>query len=241
MSKSKKNVVDPEEIMGGYGADAARLFILSDSPPDRDLEWTEAGIEGAWRYINRIYRLVAESLPMLSQTGAAKPQQFDDKSVALRQMAHRAALHVGKDIEAFAMNKAVARLRELSNALIDFKPDGESAQWALREGLEIYTRCVNPMLPHLAEELWEMLGHKTLLVDTPWAESDPALVVSDTVTVAVQVNGKLRASITLPKDIDAKEAEKAALAEDGVQRALDGKSIKKIVVVPNRIVNIVAG
>jgi leucyl-tRNA synthetase len=150
-------------------------------------------------------------------------------------------VQVGRDIEAFHMNKAVARLRELANALGDVPGTGAGEAWALREAYEIIVRCMNPMMPHLAEELWAQLGHDEMLVRTPWPVAQQALLAEDSVTVAVQVNGKVRATITLPKDADQKTAQDIALAEAGVQKALEGQSVRKVIVVPNRIVNVVAG
>ncbi len=193
MSKSKKNVVDPQDILDTYGADAARLFILSDSPPERDLEWTETGVEGAWRYINRVYRLVLEPQAPLPAPGGKQPTSFGDKAAELRRIAHKTVIGIGADVEDFLMNKAVAKIRELSNAIGDFKPQDDGDKWALREALEILVRCMNPMIPHLAEELWAQLGHKTLLVDEKWPTADKALLSEGTVTIGVQVNGKLRA------------------------------------------------
>jgi len=265
MSKSKKNVVDPADIMDTYGADAARLFILSDSPPERDLEWTEGGIEGAWRYVNRLHRLVSESLPHLPPPRPAPlptgERINNEAALELRRMTHKTIAGVAADIEAFLMNKAVAKVRELSNAIEKFvschpersegsrskkgdpsaSPQDDNAGFALREALEALVVCMNPMMPHLAEELWETLGHKTLLADTSWPKADPALLKADTVTIGVQVNGRLRAQITLPADADQKTAESMALAESGVQNAINGMTVKKVIVVPGRIVNVVAG
>ena len=240
MSKSKKNVVDPEDIMDTYGADAARLFILSDSPPERDLEWTVGGIEGAWRYINRVHRLVDDLLQQIPAAHTATPQQFSDETLDLRRITHKTIAGIGTDIEAFLMNKAVAKLRELTNAIEKFAAPDAAAKWALREALEALVICMNPMMPHLAEELWAMLGHKELTVDTPWPQTEQALLKADSVTIGVQVNGKLRASITLPVDADRKAAEEIALAEPSVQNAINGKTIRKVIVVPGRIVNVVA-
>jgi len=246
MSKSKKNVIDPEDILETYGADAARLFILSDSPPERDLEWTEGGIEGAWRFVNKLHRMLQDDLASLggqpsgrAERGATA-QTYSDAATGLRRKSHGTAAGVAKDIDNFAMNKAVARIRELSNAVDAFEPKDAGDQYALFEAWEILLQAANPMIPHLTEELWEQMGHKTLLADTAWPQIDEALLANDTVTMAVQVNGKLRATIQLPKGTDQKAAEAAAMAEDGVQKALSGLSVKKVVVVPDRIVNIVA-
>jgi leucyl-tRNA synthetase len=240
MSKSKKNVVDPVEILESYGADAARLFVLSDSPPDRDLEWTEAGLDGAWRYLNRVYRLIVDNKPNLPPMGAAKPAAFGDAATALRRKTHQTLAFVAKDIEDFVMNKSVARIRELTNMMESFAVNDAADAWALREAMEALICCLGPMTPHIAEELWAELGGSAMLTDTLWLKHDPALLVADHVTVAVQVNGKLRATITLPKDVDQKIAETEALSQPGVQKALEGVQLRKVIVVPNRIVNVVA-
>ncbi|MFA6279562.1 MAG: leucine--tRNA ligase [Bdellovibrionales bacterium] len=230
MSKSKKNVVDPGKIIKLYGADTARLFMLSDSPPERDIEWSEAGVEGAWRFIGRLWRLLdkAEAAPTNDKSDA-------DKTLALRQTIHRTIADFTADIERFHFNRAVARAREMANALESF--EGDAA--VLREGIETLVRLLNPMLPHITEELWQQLGHTTPLVQGTWPKADPALLVENTTTIAVQVNGKLRATITIPKDASVKAIEEAALAEAGVKRAMEGKTMKKIIVVPNKIVSVV--
>ncbi len=241
MSKSKRNVVAPEDLQDTFGVDATRLFVISDSPPERDVEWTEQGIEGSWRYINRLHRLVFEPSMPLPDKGAAKPQQFDADAAALRRQAHQTAIGIASDIEEFHMNKAVARLRELSNTIGSFQPKNGADAWALREALEFLVRCMNPVMPHLAEELWQALGHTTILADTLWPVADESLLQADTVTIAVQVNGKVRATITLPANADNATAEKMALAEPGVQKAMEGQQVRKVIVVPGRIVNVVAG
>ncbi len=240
MSKSKKNVVDPEDILDTYGADAARLFILSDSPPERDLEWTVGGIEGAWRFINKLHRLLTESVNLLPEAGATKPENFGDDASKLRSQTHKSIVGVAEDIEAFHMNKAVARIRELSNAIASFKGQEDSDLWALREAYEALVQLFNPMMPHLAEEMWEMLGHTTMLTETPWPEHDESLLAAETVTIGVQVNGKVKATITLAADASKDEAQETALNEEGVKKALEGQTIRKVIVVPGRIVNVVA-
>ena len=238
MSKSKRNTVDPAHIIDTYGADTARLFMLSDSPPERDLEWTEAGVDGAWRYVNRLWRLVGNAMDALPPSGSAMPE-LGAEALKLRRQVHKTIAGLSDDLERFAFNKAVARLRELTNALGDVKPATPDLAWALREGLETAILLAAPMMPHLAEELWSELGHAEPVVATRWPEADPALLVEDSVTVAVQVNGKLRATIELPKDADPKLAEETALAQEGVIAAMSGKTPRKVVVVPNRIVNVV--
>jgi leucyl-tRNA synthetase len=239
MSKSKKNVVDPGKIIDSYGADTARLFMLSDSPPERDLEWTDAGVDGAWRYLNRLWRLVAEPVVPLPPPGSAMPPKLSAVAEATRRTIHKAIAEVTDYFDRFHFNRAVARVRELSNALEELDGKGEGEAWVLREGVEALTLLVSPMLPHIAEEMWEVLGHKKMLTETPWPKADGSLLIEGSVTMAVQVNGKLRATVTLPRDCPQKDAEAAALADAGVQRALDGKTPRKVIVVPNKIINVV--
>ena len=239
MSKSKKNVVDPDEIIRDYGADTARWFMLSDSPPERDLEWTESGVTGAWRFQQRLHRIATEAIASLPPSGASKPANFSNAAMTMRRAAHKSIAGVSTDIEAFHFNKAVARLYELANAIASFEAKDDSAKWAQREALEIFVRLIGPMTPHLAEELWQALGHRSLLADSPWPMAEDALLVDDTATVAVQLNGKLRGTVALPKDAPKDVAEQAALGLPEILRALDGKTPKRVIVVPNRIVNIV--
>ncbi len=213
------------------------MFILSDSPPDRDLEWTESGLDGAWRFINRLYRMVADNKDaiLVSSVGDAS-----DAAKKLQQKAHQTIDAVAKDIEAFHMNKAVARLRELANMIEAFKPEaGDSG--IFREAVEFMLQGLDPMIPHVTEELWAELGHKDMLINTPWPKVFEAFLKEDSVTIAVQINGKLKATITLPVNADQKQAEQIALSEGSVVRALEGKTVRKVIVVPNKIVNVVAG
>ncbi|MGL4960588.1 MAG: leucine--tRNA ligase [Inquilinus sp.] len=243
MSKSKRNTVDPQVIIDTYGADAARLFILSDSPPDRDMEWTEAGIEGAWRYLQQLWRLVTESPVALPAAGSPPPNGFSPAAEGLRRALHKTIAGVGDDLERFHFNKAVARIRELTNLIGKIAGEsggaGQGEAWALREAFDGVVRLIGPMVPHVGEALWQHLGHDGLLADAPWPKADPALLVDDTATVAVQVNGKLRATILLPRDADEATAREAALADANVARALEGRTVRKVIVVPNRIVNVV--
>jgi leucyl-tRNA synthetase len=239
MSKSKKNVVAPATIIDSYGADTARLFMMSDSPPERDLEWTEAGVEGAWRYLNRLWRLIDEPKVPLPPRGAPRPAVLSPAAESAWRATHKAIAQVSDSLEGFRFNVAVAQIRTLTNQLDDLAGTGAGEAWVLRHGLEIATLIVAPMLPHLAEEIWRALGHDTLVVDTPWPEYDPALLVEDHVTIAIQVNGKLRGSVDLPKDSGEDEARDAAMALDTVSSAIAGKAIRKIIYVPNRILNVV--
>ena len=239
MSKSRKNVVDPESIIDGYGADTARLFMLSDSPPDRDLDWTDAGIEGAWRYLNRLWRLAHEPKVAIAPLGAAPSKELSAKAAAVFRAAHKTIAGVSDDLDRFHFNKAIARVRELTNLLESLDPRDAGAGWVMRFGLETAVRLFGPMMPHLADEMWHSLGHQGFLADEPWPEPDPAQLVEETVTIAVQVNGKLRGTLDLPKDSDRETAEAAALGLDNVAAAIAGKPVRKVIVVPNRIVNVV--
>lgn len=239
MSKSKLNVVDPRPTIEAYGADAARLFMLSDSPPERDLEWTEAGIDGAWRYLNRLWRLFEEQASFLAPSGEAEPAELSDAAIETKRALHKTMKAVTNEIEKFHFNKAVALIRELSNRLEAFDPGDPAAPWILREALEALAKMLAPMVPHLAEELWSRLGHAQLLTDVPWPKPDSAWLVEDEVTIAVQVMGKLRATIKLPKGIAKEEAERAAMKDENVQRAIGEKSIRRVIFVPDKIVNIV--
>ncbi len=237
MSKSKKNVVDPEHIIRAYGADTARLFMLSDSPPDRDLDWTDSGVEGAWRYLNRLWRLV-ENL----DASAAEALDLDALNLAtldVLRLAHKTIGSVSADLDRFHFNKAVARLRELTNGIDGLERAAPGVTSVRLEAVGILVQLLAPMLPHLAEEMWAAMGHETLLANTPWPEANPVLIRDNTVTVAVQVNGKLRGTLELSMDCANDDAEAAALALDAVMAAMKGKAARKIIIVPNRIVNIV--
>jgi leucyl-tRNA synthetase len=240
MSKSKKNVVPPADIIASYGADTARLFMLSDSPPERDLEWTEAGVEGAWRYVNRLFRLASEPPVALPPPGAPRPATLSTAAEAAWRATHKAIAAITEQIEGLRFNVAVAQIRTLSNSLETLDGKGEGEAWVLAEGLRALCHLVAPMCPHLAEEMWVALGGTGLLCERAWPAADPALLVDGTVKVAVQVNGKLRATIDLPRDAPEAQAREVALAQPNVAAAMAGKPPRKVIVVPNRIVNVVA-
>ncbi|CAK0767030.1 Leucine--tRNA ligase [uncultured Gammaproteobacteria bacterium] len=240
MSKSKKNVVGLEKVVEAYGADTARLLLLSDSPPERDLEWSESGIDGSWRYLNRLWRMVSEPPVELPPLGAPLPEILSGAAQAARRAIHKTIAAVSDDLHKFHFNKAVARIRELSNTLGDLSGTGAGEAWVLREGCEVLARLIGPITPHLAEEMWQHLGWQTLLADAPWPEFLPELIADDTITVPVQVNGKLRATLFLPRDCGEEAARAAALADPAIQRFLDGKLPRKIIVVANRVINVVA-
>ncbi|HEX2537539.1 MAG TPA: leucine--tRNA ligase, partial [Pseudolabrys sp.] len=242
MSKSKKNTVDPDDIIAAYGADTARWFMLSDSPPDRDVIWTEEGVQGAWRFVQRLWRLVGEIANVSAP--AAKPATFGEQALTVRKAAHRALAAVSDDIGKLRFNRCVAHIYECANALSDAIGHIETAPapdlaFALREAGDILVRLFHPMMPHLAEECWASLGHKSLVATEAWPELEPALLVETSVTLPVQINGKKRGDVTVPRDAGKDEIEAAVLALDAVQKELAGRRPKKIIIVPQRIVNVV--
>jgi len=246
MSKSKRNVVDPSHVIDEYGADTARWFILSDSPPERDMEWTDAGVQGAFRHVNRVWRLVEEALPGLPAAETAAPEAFGPRALDLRRASHGAIDRITEALESFRFNRAVAHLYELSNAIAAFAGEGAQAangdagaDWALREASEMLVRLSAPMTPHLAEELWRRLGHETLLVDLDWPEAEPTLLAQDTVTIAVQVNGKLRGTVELPPGSAKDALENAARAVPNVASSIGERPVRRAVVVPDKLVNFV--
>ena len=244
MSKSKKNVVDPSSIIGRYGADTARWFMLSDSPPERDLEWTDAGVAGAWRFVQRIWRLVVD---LDAQAGTGDGQRESESTgpvMELRRATHRTIVAVGDDIEAFRFNKAVARVYEFVNELssssvvTDASRDNEGSA-AVREALRSLVQLIGPMMPHIAEEMWRLLGHETLVADSPWPAADPDLIKEENVTIGIQVSGKMRGTIDMARDSDDELVREMALAHANVQRSIGDRTVRKVIVVPNRIVNVV--
>jgi leucyl-tRNA synthetase len=241
MSKSKRNTVDPSDIIGTYGADTARWFMLSDSPPERDVIWTEAGVEGAHRYVQRVWRLVSRLAGALPPPRLPRPALFGDEALALRRQVHRIIDAVSTDIERLRFNRAVAHLYELTNVLSAAadRDDDPAFGWALREGLEALVLMMAPMMPHLAEECWKALAHEGLAAEAAWPSLDPHLVREDTVRLPVQVNGKKRAELTIAAGASTAEVERAVLALEPVQRFLEGRPPRKVVVVPDRIVNVV--
>jgi leucyl-tRNA synthetase len=242
MSKSRKNTIDPDEIMETYGADVARWFMLSDSPPERDVEWTERGVQGAARFTQRLWRLVGECAGIAARSPAERPQSFSEPALAVRKAAHGALAKVTEAIEKLHFNVGVAHIYEFANALgaAIAKPAATpDFAWATKEAAEILVRLFHPMMPHLAEECWASLGHGTLVATEGWPKLEPELLVEDTITLPVQINGKKRAEITVPRNATSAEIEAAVLSLDAVKRALDGKRPKKVIVVPQRIVNVV--
>jgi len=227
MSKSKNNVVDPVAIIDAFGADTARWFVLSDSPPERDVEWTAAGAEAANKHLSRVYRIAADLVD--ADTPA------NDQDQALLKDMHKAIHDVTQGVESFGFNASIAKLYAFTNTLAKSKAGSD----AKRQAARTLAQLMSPMTPHLSEEIWSMLGGQGLIIDAPWPQADPAMLVDDEVTLPIQVNGKRRAEISVPKDMPKEEIEALALATDGVIRTLDGAAPKKIIVVPGRIVNVV--
>ena len=227
MSKSKKNVVDPVTIIGQYGADTARWFILSDSPPERDVEWTAAGAEAAHKHLARVWRIAAEAAESTAPSA--------DADAALKRATHRAIAEVARGIDGFAFNKSVAALYALTNTVAKSEAGGHAKRAAMR----VMAQLMAPMVPHLAEDVWTMTGGAGLVAQAPWPEADPALLVEDEITLPVQINGKRRSEIRVARDLPQPEIEKVALADEAVQRALGGAEPRKLIVVPGRIVNVV--
>jgi leucyl-tRNA synthetase len=248
MSKSRKNTVDLDDFVNRYGADVARWFVLSDSPPERDVIYTDVGVEGARRFVQRIWRLIDQGAEAAAKKGAPKPKAFSPEAEALRRASHKALDQVARAIEGLRFNVAVANVYEFANVLGSAlagmgakgaEKGGEGFSWALREALEFTVQMIGPMMPHLAEECWARLGYNTLLANQPWPKADPALLVDDTITIAVQVNGKRRDELTIARTAGKDEIEAAALRLEPVVRALEGRPVKKVIVVPQRIVNVV--
>ena len=235
MSKSKKNVIAPEAIIDAFGADTIRWFMLSDSPPERDIEWTQEGAEGCWRFVQRIHRLVTET-EGLPPPGTRPPETSEGADLELRRATHRAIQAVTDDLNALRFNRAVAQVYTLANAIT---AAGAVDRAVMREALETIVLLSSPMMPHLAETCWAHLGHTTLIANARWPSATRKLLVSDTITIAVQVNGKVRGEITIPQGADETTAKDAALALDSVKRLLDGKPPRRMIVVPGRIVNVV--
>ncbi|MCL7464119.1 leucine--tRNA ligase [Phaeovulum sp. NW3] len=227
MSKSKKNVVDPMNIIRDFGADTARWFVMSDSPPERDVEWTAAGAEAANKFLARVWRIANDIAEGAGGDAAA--------DLALRKAAHKAIDEITKSIDGFAFNKAVAKIYELANTLSKSAASNE----ARRETMRVMAQLMGPMVPHLAEDVWALMGGHGFVVQAPWPKADPALLVDDTVVLPIQINGKRRSELTVPKDMPATEVEKLALADETVIKVLAGQPPKKLIVVPGRIINVV--
>jgi leucyl-tRNA synthetase len=245
MSKSKRNTVDPDDIIGTFGADTARFFMLSDSPPDRDVIWSEEGVQGASRYVQQLWRLISEINRVAAPVGTQAPAEMSADATAIRRLTHGHLLRVEENIERLRFNTAIAEIRKLSNGLSDAIGNIKDAKipadiaFAFREAGDVLVCLFAPMMPHLAEECWTALGHTTLVAEAGWPVADKALAVNDTVTLPIQINGKRRAELVIDRNADNATVEAAAMALEAVQRALEGRTPKKVIVVPQRIINVV--
>ena len=240
MSKSKKNVVDPENIIDEYGADTARLFMLSDSPPERDINWSLSGINGAWKFTQKFWRTVSNCENIFNVNIQNKPDQFDQISISFRKNIHKYLKLITNSIENFQMNVAVAKIHEMNNELTSFIPDNESQKWAKKEALNILLRIAEPMMPHLAEECWKQIGNSKSIIEVPWPLYDEALIIEDEALIIIQINGKKKAEIHVATNMEEKHVYTAALNLKNIQNIITSETtIKKKIFIPNKILNIV--
>jgi leucyl-tRNA synthetase len=240
MSKSKGNVVTPEEASLRYGSDAIRIYELFEAPFEQTIQWTEDRVQGAVRFLNRVFRLVGDYLPSRDPSWRTKLDDLSKDEVNLRHKAHETIAKVTDDIAEFSFNTAVAALMELTNHISDFSNGRKESSPALDESIESLILLLAPIAPHCADELWHLLGKESFTLIERWPQADPAMLVRDEVEIVVQVNGKLRGHIRVPAGMEKPELERAALDCEKVHSALEDKTIRKIIVVPGRIVNIVA-
>jgi leucyl-tRNA synthetase len=241
MSKSKKNVIDPDGLIKRYGADTARLFTLFASPPEKDLEWNEQGVEGCFRFLNRVWRLVYENLELIENAGEVEASSLKPEARDLRRQVHRTIKKVTEDIDgSFHFNTAIAAVMELVNSVSSFQDKGSAAE-VVREALESIVRLLSPFVPHVCEELWHHLGYEESIEELSWPVWDEDALAAETMLIVVQVNGKVRGKVTVPADADKETVEAAALADENVVRFIEGKTVRKVIVVPGRLVNVVVG
>ena len=240
MSKSKKNVVDPEALIAGYCADTARLFSLFAAPPEKDLEWSEQGVEGSYRFLRRVWKLAADNQEWLMTTAPFKGGELKGAAKDIRRKAHETIVRVTGNIEdRFHFNTAISASMELVNDLSSFTPEDDTDRAVFREAVDILVTLLSPMVPHFAEELWEALGNGTRLFDTPWPDADAAALVKEAITIVVQVNGKVRGRLEVSPEAEEAEVDAAARADENVVRHLEDKTVVKVVYVKGRLLNIV--
>ncbi|MDX1588506.1 MAG: leucine--tRNA ligase [Oleiphilaceae bacterium] len=240
MSKSKNNGIDPQSIIDEYGADTVRLFMMFAAPPEQSLEWSDSALEGAHRFLKRLWRLVSQHLEA-GTAGAPDVARLNEAQKALRRKIHQTIHKVSDDVSRrLTFNTAIAAVMELLNEVGRFTPEGDQGRAVVQEALESAVLLLSPITPHISHSLWQALGHEQAVVDAPWPEADPEAMTQDSLEIVVQVNGKLRSRLTVPADIDRDTLEKQALADESVQRFTEGKSVKKVIVVPGKLVNIVA-
>jgi leucyl-tRNA synthetase len=241
MSKSLGNIVDPDDMIDKYGADTVRVFMLFASPVERDLDWSDEGIEGAFRFLNRVWRLIDERLHVVEDFKGVKPntEKLEDSGKELLIKVHKTIKKVTVDLERFQFNTGIAAIMELLNTVSRFEPRGKDEIAVLREAIEAIVQLLYPFAPHISEELWETLGYKETLIDKEWVEWDKEIVGSASIAVVLQVNGKVRSQILMDPDTSEDEMKEAAFSDDKVRAYISGKEIKKVVVVQGRLVNIV--
>ncbi|NPB06074.1 MAG: class I tRNA ligase family protein [Aquificae bacterium] len=243
MSKSKGNVVDPEEAVKRYGADTVRLYVLFAAPPEQDFEWTEEGIQGAYRFLNRYWQTAQRLIPLIKGLSWSREElrKVSGKARELRREAHRALKEYLEDFRRWQFNTAVAEVMKLLNALQRFEPKTEEERKVAGETLELLTLMLSPITPHVAEEVWEQMGKEGFVSVTPLPEPDEEALKEEEVELVVQVNGKVRDRIRLPADAGQEEAERAALASEKVKKFLEGKEVKKVIFVKGKLINFVVG
>jgi leucyl-tRNA synthetase len=244
-STSRPDTIDPGDIIDTYGADAMRWFVLSDSPPQRGVVWTETGIHGAWRFVHRLWRIINDAAKFSGNTPAVRPAEFSGPARTVRKTAHRALAQVSGNIERLHFNVCVAHIYAFARALEaavanSSEPAPPDLKFAAREAAEIMAQLFHPMMPHLAEECWAALGHESLLATQSWPAVEAGLLVEDTITLPVHVNGKKRADVTIAREAGNDDIEAFVLALDEIKRALDGRAPKRVIIVPQRIINVVA-
>ena len=226
MSKSKKNVVDPENIINEYGADTARWFMLSDSPPERDINWSLSGINGAWKFTQKFWRTVSNCENIFNVNIQNKPDQFDQISINFRKKVHKNLKAITDSIDNFQMNVAVAKIHELTSELNIFREKSESQKWCKKEALIILLRVTEPMMPHLAEECWEKIGNHASIIETPWPQVEEQLLVDDEIVIIIQINGKKRGQLTLPNNSKESDVYLAAINLDNIKKIITPETLK---------------
>ncbi len=243
MSKSKGNVVDPNALIERYGADTARLFSLFAAPPEKDLDWSDQGVDGSYRFLNRVWKLVYDALPFVATAGAVDPASLGEEGKGLRRTIHKTIRKVTDDIEErFHFNTAIAAIMEMVNAVQAFEPKNDPRfAGVLKEALESIVLLLAPFVPHLASELWHELGHPEGIDEAGWPSFDPAVAADEELLVVVQVNGKLRSKIMLPASAGEPEMKEAALGDERIKPFVEGKTVRKVICVPGKLVNIVVG
>jgi len=242
MSKSKKNVVDPEYLLDRFGADTTRLFCLFASPPEKDLDWSDQGVEGSSRFLHRVWRMVFNHLDTIRMAGLPRPgDAFEGAEQELHRRTHKTIKKVTEDIERFHFNTGISAIMELVNAIYQFEPRNESAVTVLREAIEMTVILLSPFVPHIAEELWHTLGREKSIIQTEWPEYDSVATSEEEMLVVIQVNGKLRDRMSVPVSFGEEDLKQGALDRARVRIFTEGKQVKKIVVVPGKLVNVVCG